>query len=438
MRFNTLQQWLNWLESHHPSSDIELGLERVGQVAKRLGVAPTLGCAQVISVAGTNGKGSCVAALNALLRSANLRVGCYTSPHFIHYNERIVVDDQPVNDSLLIESFERVDCARQDIELTYFEFGTLVALDVFKNCNVDMAILEVGLGGRLDAVNIVDSDIAIVTSIDLDHQEWLGSDRQSIAAEKAGIFRNAKPAVCADPNPPQAISATAQAIGAKLLQRGVDFDIEQTSQSDWQWQGVAAGERRGVINLQNLLLPSGSIAAAIQAVQLLDVCAADIDYTRLHKLTLLGRFQSFTISVTENSSDTVEVILDVAHNPAAAGYLAEKLDNTSVKGATLAVLAMMRDKDCKGVVEALNTAIDKWFVAGLSDFPRAIAAAELADVVEQCSGKTVGICQHVEDAYRSALLQMVPGDRLIVLGSFITVSKAMMCLQQDLARGDSL
>jgi dihydrofolate synthase / folylpolyglutamate synthase len=437
MRFKLLQDWLSWLESCHPSSEVELGLGRTAQVAERLAIAPTLAGKHVVTVAGTNGKGSCVAALNALLRHQGLHVGCFTSPHFLHYNERIVINDQPVLDAELVAAFERVDQAREQVELTYFEFGTLVALDIFCRSALDVIILEVGLGGRLDSVNIIDPDIAIVTSIDIDHQDWLGSDRESIGREKAGIFRPGKPAICADPNPPAAIAAVADELNAVLFQRGRDFAISSIDQqaqalAGVRWQGVSAsGETKEMI-LPKLTLPLGSVAAALQAMELLKLPAPEAGGHCLAQVQLPGRFQ-----YVENTAkdDQGQLILDVAHNPAAAQLLAQRLKSAPIAGRTIALIALMKDKDCYGVIEALKPCVDAWFVADLKDSPRAMPASELATVISEHEITMISVSKNVRQAYRRARSLMVAQDRLVVLGSFITVSEVMKILQRDSALG---
>ncbi len=456
MRFETLQGWLHWLESCHPS-EIELGLDRVGSVAERLGI--TLSGPQVITVAGTNGKGSCVASLNALLMTAGARVGCYTSPHFLTYNERVKINGQSVSDQSLINAFGRIDQARADIPLTYFEFGTLAALDIFQHSELDVVVLEVGLGGRLDAVNIIDPDIAIVTSIAIDHQDWLGADRELIGAEKAGIFRKGRPAICADPCPPDSLKSVADKVGAHWYSRGIDFDVidmppqnsDRHCSQSWTWQGRSAlSTITSLAGLPIPQLPLDSVVAAIQAVQLLNAkepgekgaattvatTAIDItavDYQCLAELQLPGRFQCFDIQGRQ-------LILDVAHNPAAAHYLAKRLaqvvddgvvDNgaadsgISANRKTFALMAVMADKDVQGIVAALKHSFDGWFVAELNQAPRAMAAAELADIIQGQGINTVDISKTIGQACQRVLSLMVSGDRLVVFGSFFTVAEVM-------------
>lgn len=401
-----------WIESCHPD-EIELGLERVAVVAKQLGC--DFSSMKVITVAGTNGKGSCVAALSAILQSAGYRSGCYTSPHFIHYNERIQLEGQDIDDQSLVDSFARIDQARGDTQLTYFEYGTLAALDILSRAQLDVVILEVGLGGRLDAVNIIDADVAIVTSIAIDHEAWLGSDRETIGFEKAGIFRADKAAICGDPHPPRSIEAHAQSCGAVFYQRGRDFDLHKRgdallwSTTDKQFA------------LPELSLPSDSVAVAIQALQLLDLAIAEDAYQVLAKVVLSGRFQ-------QAQAEGKVVILDVAHNPAAAGLLAENLAGQPCSGRTLALTAVMADKDIAGLIEPLRTHVDAWFVANLKNNPRALPAEKFSDALIDQGVSMVSVSKNIRQAYRRALSMMAPDDRLLVFGSFFTVAEVMPLL----------
>ena len=432
MRLHTLAQWLDWLESCHPSDQIELGLERVSRVARVMGLTTLAPDRRCVMVAGTNGKGSCVAALNAMLRSGGLHVGCYTSPHLVDYNERIVVDDRPVSDHCLIQAFERVNRARGEVLLTYFEFGTLVALDVFKHSALDVIILEVGLGGRLDAVNIMEPDVSIITSIDIDHQDWLGSDRQSIAREKAGIFRAGKPALCADPDPPQVIQQICDQLGAPLMLRERDFGITHDTAQGYHWWGQDRSGNPMTETLVQSNLAEGSVAAALQTLQLLDSPAQATDGRCLANVVLPGRYQT----LETGRAGSGQVIVDVAHNPAAAGFLAKRLRTNPVQGKTFALLAMMKDKDCRGVIDAMADCIDQWFVTDLADCPRAVTASELVALISQHHDRQVDVYGDINSAYQSACHAMQVYDRLIVFGSFITVSEVMKLAQRDAAHGD--
>jgi dihydrofolate synthase/folylpolyglutamate synthase len=417
MRFDTLQDWLQWLESCHPN-EIDLGLDRVGNVAARMSL--TLNQCKVVVVAGTNGKGSCVASLNALLRSAGYEVGCFTSPHFLHYNERVMINDQPVDDQRLIESFARIDDARDQIPLTYFEFGTLAAIDIFQRSELDVALLEVGLGGRLDAVNIIDADVAVVTSIDIDHQDWLGSDREKIAWEKAGIYRRGKPAISAGNNPPVSLAQVAKDCGAHLYQAGVDFQSTQVhSQQLWSWSGLdAAAEPIQLTGLPKLSLPEESVVAALQALQLLGLPLDAVNYQHLSGVALPGRFQQL-------SAEGKSLILDVAHNPAAAKFLASRLRQQPCKGRSFALFAVMADKDIDGIIEALLSSFDAWFLADLKNSPRALPANDLAAKLHEGEIKMISVSKNIRQAYRRVLSLMGPDDRLVVFGSFITVAEVL-------------
>ena len=382
---NTLNDWLTHLESLHPKT-IALGLERVAQVKQRLNLRPDF---PIIIVGGTNGKGSVCALLEAILHAAGYKVGCYTSPHLLDYNERVRIGKRQATDAELCASFERIEQARvgrasarlddvglkPDLQLTYFEFGTLAAMQCFIAHQVDVAILEVGLGGRLDAVNVFDADVAVVTSVDIDHVDYLGETREQIAYEKAGIFRRGRVAICADSDVPQAISQHAREIGAELWGIGREFGF-RLHQGQWDFFGQS-GERhalplpalRGAFQLHN----ASAALAAVDALK--DQLPANMAAARrgLAEVELTGRFQFVP--------GRPQLILDVAHNPHAARSLAQNLANLP-PAKTFAVFAMLKDKDMAGVVAALDAQIDVWLVAGI-DAPRGATAAELAQVLER-------------------------------------------------------
>lgn len=412
MRFNSLATWLHWLEGCHPQA-IDLGLDRVAIVARTLNISfPE---SKIVSVAGTNGKGSCVAAMNAVLRHAGYRVGCYTSPHLLRFNERIVEDDQPLDDDTLIRLFDCVENARGDVSLTYFEFTTLAALLHFRDSKPDVLLLEVGLGGRLDAVNIVDADVAVITSIDIDHTDWLGDNREQIGFEKAGIFRGNQVAVCGDPQPPASIAKRAQDFGTKLLQRNEDFSVEFPNTTTWSWRGQGA---TGPLKLENLalpVLPIDSVVSALQALHSLNLPMDESDYVAAIPATLPARLQTIILNGKT-------VLIDVAHNPAAAAYLADRLSTKPCVGRTLAVIAIMADKDCAGVVAPMLPIVDMWYPASLPGNPRALAVEGLAAVLTS-AGATVAVqSDDVVAAVNAALNALTPADRLIVFGSFYTVA----------------
>ncbi|HEY7885995.1 MAG TPA: bifunctional tetrahydrofolate synthase/dihydrofolate synthase, partial [Cellvibrionaceae bacterium] len=364
MSFSSLPEWLAWMEQCHPR-EIELGLERVSQVAERMGLP---GGGRHVIVAGTNGKGSCVATISALLQRAGLKVGAYTSPHLLRYNERVCINGQPVDDDSLCHAFGEINRAQGDISLTYFEFGTLAALYIFKQQRVDVSVLEVGLGGRLDAVNLVDADVAVVTSIAIDHEAWLGRNREVIGREKAGIFRANVPAICADPEPPNSVEETAKRLGARWLAAGDSFQFGRQDDGLWWWQG---GRRLDSLPVVHLPLPS--VAAALLAVEVLGI---ELDREQivqtLEQLTLPGRMQTLAINGRW-------VILDVAHNPAATTYLAANLVRPAPPGRVFALVAMMADKDLLGSLQPLLGQVDVWCCASLEGVARAAPAATLGN-----------------------------------------------------------
>ncbi len=416
MRFPNLEQWLSWQETLHPKK-IDLGLERVRSVARVMG----LDCPRhtVVTIAGTNGKGSSVALLSAMLSASGVKVGSYISPHLLRYNERIRIEDQEVSDEDLCIAFERVDQARGDVTLSYFEFGTLTALDIFARQEVDLAILETGLGGRLDAVNILDADVALVTSVGIDHVEWLGADRHSIGREKAGIFRPNRPAVCADADPPDSVSERAQSLGARWLARGEAFDFADNGGTQWSWwsrtqrlEALPKPVLEGAFQLSNA-------AAVLMVLECLNqrfpVSRAVVEQG-LSTAFLPGRMQVL--------GESPERILDVAHNPDAAQALVEAL-NARPRRRTLLVLAMLETKNVEGMGRALAGAIDTWYLAGLT-VELGLSAKTLAHRLGgTISGKPVGLFDTVVQAYRQALGDAGPEDRVLVCGSFHTVAEVM-------------
>lgn len=415
MRFTDLSQWLRWQEGLHPST-IDLGLERVADTLRRLGwQQPQY---PVITVGGTNGKGSSVALLESILLQAGYRVGCFTSPHLRRYNERITLDRQPVSDSALIAAFERIDAARGSQTLTFFEFNTLAALLCFASQPLDAVILEVGMGGRLDAVNVVDADVALVSSIALDHCQWLGADVESIGREKAGIFRPGRPAVLGSRDMPRSISRVAAQIGAQPLQLGVAYDYRR-GEHDWEWcnaNGVLAGlpppALRGEVQFAN--------AAAVLAV--LDCLRARLPVPRnaldagLRGVQLAGRFQQL--------ASRPDWIVDVAHNPAAAHTLAAQLMQHQPPGRTFAVASMLGDKDIEGIAAALHGRIDAWIVGGLPG-ERAVAPARVAQRLGEGGANVIATAPDIAGACELARQLAGPADRVIAFGSFLTVAEVL-------------
>lgn len=413
-----LSQWLEYLESIHPS-EIDLGLARVEEVAKAMDlIKPTN---QVLMVAGTNGKGSTVTMSAQCLLEEGLTVGQYMSPHLHVYNERVRINGEMASDEDLVESFEAIDKARGDITLTYFEVGTLSALYLFKKHNLDVSVLEVGLGGRLDAVNVVEPDVSIVTSIGLDHQDWLGSDVSVIAFEKAGIYRSGKPAICGQLNPPESLANHAACINANLYMKGQDFEYEQLA-SNWGWSGKDV--HGNPIKLNNLPLPSLPIENAATALQGLLMLRPGIKRESIEnglvKAQLAGRLQSIP--------KVFNGFMDVGHNPQAAQLLSTRLKHKPI-GKRHVLLAMLEDKDAKSVVESMDCQIDQWHLAGLSGYR--------GQSVEGLKAKLDGLVSHarcwgsVAEALDGLKQTLADEDELVILGSFITVAQATEWLEKQ-------
>jgi dihydrofolate synthase / folylpolyglutamate synthase len=414
----TLDEWLAWQSTLHPHR-MELGLDRVAEVWSRLG-APALGC-PVITVGGTNGKGSCVAYLDTMAQAAGYRTASYTSPHLLSYNERVRIGGEPATDAALCEAFARVEGARGETPLTYFEFGTLAALGLFAAAAPDLVVLEVGLGGRLDAVNLIDADCAVVTSIGHDHTAWLGSDLDAIAREKAGIFRPGRPAVIGAPDAPARLRAEAERLGARVLQVGREIGVEPESEgAGWVWTGPE-GERlamptpamRGVFQHHNA-------AAAITALRVLKgrlPVAVGALRAGLGRARLPGRFQVMP--------GEVSLILDVAHNPEAAQALAGNLRAYRRTGRMLAVLGVLGDKEPEAIVQPLCPLVDGWYLTASRD-ARAMPADELARRLSSVlKGATVTVLPGVAGALAAARAAAAPGDCLLVFGSFTTVAEVL-------------
>lgn len=420
----TLAQWLSWIEQCHPS-EIELGLDRLSQVYANM--ALDLSGSRKIIIGGTNGKGSTVALLDQVLRDAGLSVGCFTSPHFLRYNERIKLAGQPIEDELLVQAFEAIDLARGEIRLTYFEYNTLAALYVFAHQCPDVLLLEVGLGGRLDAVNIIDADLAIVTTVAIDHIDWLGDDREQIGYEKAGIFRAGMPALCGDPEPPQKLINYADEIGAQLFCRGRDFDLTEFENGCWDWQGVTAnGQIARRSELPDINLPKANAAVVLQVLQLLKLEVDDqLLAASLIAAGLTGRMQR----IRHLNHD---YILDVAHNPEAAGYLVKRLQQQPVSGRNILILGMLADKDIEQVITILAPVVDLWRLTTLN-VPRGQSAEQLALLLKQqaIAVDSQTTCDTVQEALTGLQSQLQQDDRVIIAGSFFTVSDALTALDMD-------
>lgn len=416
----TLGEWLHLLETRH-AQVINLGMDRVRQAKDRLGLAFTC---PVITVGGTNGKGSTCAMLESILQRAGYRVGVYTSPHFIDFNERLRLRGEIASDAVLVEAFVRVETACHDLALTYFEFTTLAIMDILSRAGLDVVILEVGLGGRLDAVNVVDADVAIVTSVDIDHTDYLGSTREAIGFEKAGIFRAGKAAICGDPLPPKSLIDHASAIGADLWLVGRDFNCQGDKQQ-WNYGGRTVRRHSlaypGLRGANQLLNASAALAALEALRDVLPTSAQDVR-TGLATVELPGRFQVLPGQPL--------VILDVAHNPHAAAVLAQNLDNMGYHPFTYAVFGSMLDKDIEGVLQHLKGKVDHWCMTDLP-LPRAASAQQLRDKLLE-SGfapdhrpegeRTVEMFTSPELAYKNALGRASENDRIVVFGSFLTVA----------------
>ncbi len=414
-----LEAWLSYLTDLH-SQNIDMGLERVGQVARQMTL--TQPAPRVITVTGTNGKGTTCHTLESILMAAGFSVGVYSSPHLVRYTERVRIQGNEPSESAFCQAFATIEAQRNGVSLTYFEYGTLAALQLFKQANLDIVILEVGLGGRLDATNVVDADIAAITSIALDHTDWLGSDREHIGYEKAGIFRNGHYAVVGEPDMPESIGLYADEIGAKLFRRDKDWQyIEQTN--SWCWKSA---QRQWL----NLPLPNVPLANAATALGVIS-CLMQIDANIAKKLTeqaihqglksaqLPGRFQII--------GEKPLMILDVAHNPHAAGYLVSKLAQLpSVEGRRIrAVVGMLGDKDIQGTLTCLSQQVTDWYVAPLTEF----RGADVSELSQHLDSANEFDC--VEKAWEQACLDAKEQDVIVVCGSFHTVAHVMMLLEKQ-------
>ena len=433
-----LDEWLAHQQMQHPDA-IALGLDRVRVVAQRLGL--TRPAARVITVAGTNGKGSTVAFIEAIARAAGLRVGAYTSPHLLRYNERVRIDGVDAADDALVAAFERIEAARMEravhgepveprtadsgaIPLTYFEYGTLAALLLLEGARLDLAILEVGLGGRLDAVNIVDADVAIITTVDLDHQDWLGADRESIGLEKAGVMRAGKPVVLGEPDPPASVLRHAYKIGAPAIRAGCDYLVDDLP-GGWRWR-----EPGFAIDLPEPVLAApvqrANAAAAIAALRALDIdipTSAIVEGVRAARLP--ARLQAFM-------RDGIEIVIDVAHNPQAAKQLADWMAAHPPAGTTLAVFSALADKDLAGIVAPLIDLIAGWWLCGLHASGRGLSGAALDERLHDAlGGREVVALTDVGQALDAARQSARTGDRILVFGSFHTAADALRALDMD-------
>lgn len=417
---STLPEWLSWLETLS-AKDIDLGLDRVQSVLKRL--KPDLP-ADVFLVAGTNGKGSSVAIIDALLADAGYTVGAYTSPHILRYNERIAVDGVPVTDETIIAAFEHVEASRHGVPLTYFEYGTLAAMVVFAESKLDVWVLEIGLGGRLDACNAIEPTASLITNVSLDHCDWLGNDVETIALEKAGVMRTGLPTVFGSRDVPRSLLDQAEASGAELLRVGRDFDYEYGPDGEWTWTGREA-------TIRSLPYPGlqgdfqvGNAAAVLALIEAAGLDKA-LDAQRLRRVlpvvTLTGRLQAVR-------TGGIDWLLDVAHNPAGAAVLAKTLAKQNVPGRTWAIAGVLDDKDVEGIAAVLNGAVDHW-IAVTASSPRAVPADELARRIANACGRPCRIGESIDDAMDYARRNASEDDRILVTGSFYLVGPALRILE---------
>jgi dihydrofolate synthase/folylpolyglutamate synthase len=415
-----LTDWLDWQQTLHPLA-IDLGLDRVARALR--GTGWQRGSIPVLTVGGTNGKGSCVAMLDAILREAGYRVGTFTSPHLVDYRERIRLDGRMVSEASLVAAFERVDAARGDDSLTFFEFNALAALLVFETFAPDVIVLEVGMGGRLDAVNVVDADVAILASVGLDHMEWLGADVEAIGREKAGIFRGGRPAICGMRSLPASVLQGARDVGAVLQVRGRDFDALPLGAERWDFVCGGSGQPDlpapalgGVAQFGN----AATVLAALAAISDRLPVGREAIERGLRSVSLPGRFQRIA------DPRGFEWVFDVAHNPDAAAVLAANLASHPVPGRTIAICGMLGDKDVTGVLERLRDSTDVW-LAAVTDGPRGMTDAQLA-----VQGRVVGIDLQLSGPVHAAIGRAArlagPGDRVVVFGSFHTVGPALTAL----------
>ncbi len=421
-----LAGWLRYIEAQHPKS-ISMGLDRVAAVKERMGLDPQF---PIIIVGGTNGKGSTCAMLENIYHHAGYRVAGYSSPHILRYNERVRVGLEELDDETLTAAFAAVEAARQDVQLTYFEYGTLAAMWCFMRQKVELAVMEVGLGGRLDAVNVFEPDCAVVTTIDIDHIEFLGNSRESIGFEKAGIFRKHVPAICGDLSPPQSLVEHARNIGAGLQLRNRDFELDRHADY-WDFKGamlmhdLPLPALSGEFQLDN----AACALAAIEAMQgRLPVNRSAIE-AGLKSVSLTGRFQVV--------ARQPQILLDVTHNPHAAHALAGNLRRTRAKGKTIAVFAMLADKDIAGVIAALKSEIDSWYLSSV-DHVRSAGVSQLVEIFNKINADASLACfESLSAAFHQACLDAGKNDRIIVFGSFFTVAEVMHVLPAPITHRSS-
>jgi dihydrofolate synthase/folylpolyglutamate synthase len=415
VKFGDLDSWIQWQQSLY-SREIDLTLDRLVPVYERMGRLPAT--IKVVTVAGTNGKGSCVATLEVMLTSAGHTVGTYTSPHLYRYNERIRLSGLPVSDDVLMSAFQAVEDARQETPLTYFEFGTLAALAIFSEKSPGVVILEVGLGGRLDAVNSVDADVRVITTIGLDHQAWLGNTREAIATEKAGIMRPGRPLILGDRDPPKNLLNIGETLGVPVSRIGVDFDALRHGDT-WSFRG----SHREILDLPTSVLHGpllDNAACAMESLSQLDPSAMPAEETLRHALAGV----SIPARLQRHEVDGYEWIIDLAHNEPAAQAVARYLEENPIVGNTRAVLGMLREKDAGAVVRALNDVIDEWILVDLEG-DRGRTAVALRDVAFPGNTESVTLAPDVDTGCRLAEQRSSGGDRILALGSFHIAGPAL-------------
>ena len=414
---DTLGEWLDYVLAGHPENVIELGLGRMKTMLARLQIA--FDC-PVITVAGTNGKGSTCAMLESIYRAAGYKTAMHTSPHMLRFNERACIDGKEVEDGPLVEAFKEVERARDGLPLTYFEFTALAILRVFQKARPDVVILEIGLGGRLDAINALESTASIVTTVGIDHEAYLGNTRDAIGWEKAHIYRKGHPAVCADPNPPRKLVQYAQALSADLILRGKDFEIEELP------EGLMRFQMQG----QVWTLPVPALAGANQidnAAGVLAIVASLLSKLPVSEEQIAEGLRSVRVSARfEKVQSDPDVILDVGHNPHAANVLAQNVRALQTQGKVIAVFGMLADKDMLDVVKIMSPVISEWFITGLPG-PRGASAEELRRVMLEAGvdGTNIHVCDGVADAFARAKREAAITDKILIFGSFVTVTAAL-------------
>jgi dihydrofolate synthase/folylpolyglutamate synthase len=407
----SLAEWLRQLEQRHPKA-IDLGLDRVSSVARKLGLLPVT--VPTVVVGGTNGKGSVVAVLESALAAAGETVGSYTSPHLVDYNERIRINGEPVADAQIVTAFNAIEAARGDVSLTYFEVGTLAALLIFREVGVDHLVLEVGLGGRLDAVNIVDADVSVITSIGLDHQEWLGTDRDQIAFEKAHIARSGRPVIVLEQALPTTLLPTLETLDAKVVLLGRDFSLAGRELHTLAGAALTLPEVPGLLD--------SNIAGALQALELMTPASSLPELaSSLTTLTVPGRRQSLRWL-------GAELLLDVAHNQESVEALVAILDDLDPAITTYGVYASLEDKPFRDILQTVGTRVDHWYFPRFEDVPRSVDPTQFKMPADGASGQ---VCADFAAAWEQLRERVAPGDRVLVFGSFITVGAALEQLRAE-------